>query len=53
MKYWLLQKAAYDRNISEIVNAKLDQISLLGDVDPTTVPTMPEFLEQLSWLWEE
>ena len=52
MQCWLLQKAAYDRNVSEVVNAKLDQISLQCDVDPTTVPPMPAFLEELSKPWE-
>ena len=48
MKYCLLQKVAYDRSVSETLNAMLDQISLRCSVDPTTIPLMPEFPEELS-----
>ena len=52
MKYWLLQKVAYDRTVSETLNAKLDHISLCCSVDPSTVPPMLEFPEELSRPWE-
>ena len=52
MKYLLLQKVAYDRSVSETLNAKLDQISLHYGVDPTIVLPMPEFPEELSRPWE-
>ena len=48
----MLQNIAYDRSVSETLNAKLDQISLRCSVDPSTVPPMPEFLEELSRPWE-
>ena len=52
MKYWLLQKVAYNRSISETLNAKLDQISLRYGIDPTTVPLMREFPEELNQPWK-
>ena len=52
MKNWLLQKVTYDRSVIETLNAKLDQISLRYSVEPSTVPPMPEFPEELSRPWE-
>ena len=52
MKNWLLHKATYDRSVSETLNAKLNQINLRCNVDPSTIPPMPEFLEELSQSWE-
>ena len=52
MKYWLLQKAAYDHSVSETLNTELDQINLRCGVNPSTVPGMPDFLEELSRPWE-
>ena len=50
IKYWLLQKAAYDCIVNEVLGVRLDQISLHYSVDPSTFPLMPPFPEELSRL---
>ena len=45
-------KAAYDRNIGEVLRVKLDAISLRVGVDPVAVPQMPPYPKQLNQPWE-
>ena len=45
-------KAAYDHNVGEALRAQLEAISLTVGVDPSTIPQMPSYLEQLSKPWE-
>ena len=48
MKNWMLQKAVYDRSVSETLSVKLDQINLHVGLDPATMPLMPPFLDELN-----
>ena len=48
----MLTKAAYDRSIGETLSIKLYAISLSVGLDPTTMPQMPPFPDQLSQPWE-
>ena len=41
-------KAAYDRNVGEALRAQQDAISFRVYVNPSAVPQMPPYLEQLS-----
>ena len=45
-------KAAYDLSVGETLLAQLDAISLRFGVDPSIVPQMPPYLDQLSRPWE-
>ena len=48
----MVAKVAYDRSIGEVFCPQLDAISLQVGVDPTTVPQMPPYPEQLTRPWE-
>ena len=45
-------KVAYDKSFGLTLCAQLDAISLRVGVDPTTIPQMPPYPDQLCWLWE-
>ena len=45
-------KAAYDRSVGETLRAQLDAISLRFGVDPTTIPHMLPYPNQLSRPWD-
>ena len=45
-------KAAYDQSVGETLRSKLDAINLRVGVDPTTIPQMPPYPDQLSRPWE-
>ena len=47
-----MTKAAYEQSVGETLSAKLDAISLCIGLDPTIMPQMPPFLDQLSRPWE-
>ena len=48
----MLIKADYDRSVGETLRAQLDAISRRVGLDPTTIPQMPPYLDQLSRPWE-
>ena len=45
-------KAAYDCCVREVLRAQLEAISLRVGVDPSVVPQMPSYPEQLSKPWK-
>ena len=45
-------KVAYDRSVEERLCAQLDVISLKVGMDPSTIPQMPPYPDQLSKPWE-
>ena len=45
-------KVAYDRSVRETLCAQLDAINLRLGLDPTTIPQMPPYPDQLSRPWE-
>ena len=48
LKYWLMQKTAHDHGVSKVPCARINQISLLYGMDPSTFPQMTPFPDQLS-----
>ena len=48
----MVAKAAYDRSVREALCSQLDTISLRVGVDPSAVPQVLPYPEQLSRPWE-
>ena len=45
-------KAAYDRNMGEAMCARLDSLVLNSGFDPTSMPQVLTYLENLTHPWE-
>ena len=48
----MVAKAAYDRSMGEAMRARLDALILRNGVDPTTMPEVPTYPENLTHPWE-
>ena len=51
MKNWMLQKVAHDQSVNAALSAKLDMIGLRCTVDPSTMPSILPFPEELTRAW--
>ena len=52
MRNWMAAKAAYDRSMGEAMCARLDALVLNSGVDPTSMPQVPIYTENLTHPWE-
>ena len=48
----MVAKATYDRSMGELMCARLDALILNNDVNPTKLPEVPTYPENLTRLWE-
>ena len=52
MRNWMAAKAAYDHRMGEAMCVRLDALIMRYGVDPTTMPEVPTYLENLTRPWE-
>ena len=52
MRNWMATKVAYDHSASKVLRAQVQAINLRVGMDPSPIPQMPSYLEQLSRPWE-